>query len=301
MVGLLSLLLSQTSPRSSSWRPRELKASVVASALPWLVACTIATLARGDSSLAKPFYSTEAPPFSFVSDMPMTNAVDLRDELLQLQHHLAKTLGLERPRGRIVIFLSRDRNTHEQWIRRFLPHLPHGADQRDGLFLLRRGQPYLFLYWGEHYLSSLRHEFVHVLLHHNFPDIPLWLDEGLAVFHETGREDGWHPQWVAALAEQHQRGWSPDLARLEKLTTMTQLHPQDYREAWSWVHWLLVGNPNGHQKLRDYFQLLSTTKKRPRFTAFLSISSARRQQLWLEHFGWSPHLAPKAAGMIPQK
>jgi hypothetical protein len=104
--------------------------------------------------------------------------------------------------------------------------------------------------------QDLRHELTHALLHSVLKDVPLWLDEGLAEYFEVGPEQqGINPRHLDSL----RRGIiSTDLARLEQLSTVQQMSPSEYREAWAWVHLMMRGNPEGRAVLIGYLQQLRT-------------------------------------------
>ena len=50
----------------------------------------------------------------------------------------------------------------------------------------------------------------------------------------------------------------PDLAKLEKLTLVSQMERPQYREAWAWVHFMLHSKPESKAVLLSYLQQLRT-------------------------------------------
>jgi hypothetical protein len=73
------------------------------------------------------------------------------------------------------------------------------------------------------------------------PNLPLWLDEGLAEYFEVGRgRRGVNRAHVDYLLAQLAVGsWRPDLPRLERLAVAGDMTQLDYAESWLWVHYLL--------------------------------------------------------------
>jgi hypothetical protein len=85
--------------------------------------------------------------------------------------------------------------------------------------------------------------------------LPLWLDEGLAEYFETPIDtiDAQH-EHLARIPEDLKEGWIPDLSHLESLTSIHQMSPRDYREAWAWVHLMLSNEMPGSSPLLDYLK-----------------------------------------------
>jgi tetratricopeptide (TPR) repeat protein len=116
----------------------------------------------------------------------------------------------------------------------FLP----GPDRRRMLFAERRGRTQ----------SVAQHEFTHALLEASLPELPLWLNEGLAEYWSTFRADG--GKAIAGTPVQDHLEWLQrnDLMPLDRLFAITQASP-DYHEgdrrgtfyaqSWALVHLLL--------------------------------------------------------------
>jgi hypothetical protein len=90
------------------------------------------------------------------------------------------------------------------------------------------------------------------------PNLPLWLDEGLAEYFEVPRGfRGLNRPHLEQLLGQLQRGqWQADLARLERLSRPFDMTQQQYAESWAWVHLLLEGGPEYRVLLQQYLQQL---------------------------------------------
>ena len=76
-------------------------------------------------------------------------------------------------------------------------------------------------------------------------NLPLWIDEGLAEYHEVPRgTHGFHPQHMAELNKLAKEGrWKPDIRRLEEFRSPAEMTETDYAESWAWMHWLLETEP----------------------------------------------------------
>ena len=76
------------------------------------------------------------------------------------------------------------------------------------------------------------------------PDVPLWLDEGIAEYFEfSDLPGGINRSHVEHLRQAVVNGWEPDLPRLERLIDLWQVKQIDYRESWLWVHFCLHHSP----------------------------------------------------------
>jgi tetratricopeptide (TPR) repeat protein len=113
--------------------------------------------------------------------------------------------------------------------------------------------------------STIYHEYFHLLLTVNLGDIPLWLNEGLASFWST-TEIWANDVRIGGADRDH-----VELLRREPMLPLPVLfavnhdspHYKDadkalvfYAQSWAFVHYLLVGNSLGKQKLSHYLTLL---------------------------------------------
>jgi len=114
-------------------------------------------------------------------------------------------------------------------------------------------------------LHSIRHEYVHRVLHDNYAHLPLWLDEGLAEFYGAfHRVDG--EARIGDPITDHIR-W----LRENPLIPLPQLFAIDHRskdyhegvrqgvfyaESWALTHYLLLGNPERRPQLSRMFALM---------------------------------------------
>jgi cytochrome c-type biogenesis protein CcmH/NrfG len=110
------------------------------------------------------------------------------------------------------------------------------------------------------------HEYLHDVLANNYPDLPLWLNEGLAEYYSTFEVAGsdakiglpipLHVYWLLDNA----------MIPLEKLVEMDQ-SARDYNEgnrrgvfyaeSWALVHYLLTGPPERRQQAAQYLRDLA--------------------------------------------
>ncbi len=173
----------------------------------------------------------------------------LLEDLVNNRRVITETLELPECDEPIDVYLFRDEKRYRRYLRRFLPSLP----DRRAFFVKDDTSLQVYAHWGDRVAEDLRHEVTHGYLHSVVPDVPLWLDEGLAEYFEVGLgQRGRNRPHILALASRFRRGkWRPDLARLEKLNSGPSLSQGDYAEAWLWTHYLLESSKENRQMVRD--------------------------------------------------
>lgn len=146
--------------------------------------------------------------------------------------------------------------------------------QRRAYFLQTAHHLRVYASWTYDIGIDLRHELTHGYLHSVRPNIPLWLDEGLAEYFETPRaERGRHADHLAHLAELHRSGkLNLDLDRLEQSRDPASFEQRDYAMSWLWVAFLL-SHPDKSDVLAQYFRDLPTEGSN-----FPSLSSQLKQR-----------------------
>jgi hypothetical protein len=118
----------------------------------------------------------------------------------------------------------------------------------------------VYAHWGDRVAEDLRHEVAHGYLHSVIPNLPLWLDEGLAEYFEVPRgNNGLNRPHVIELANRLSSGWRPDLRRLEALSSVGEMTQMHYAESWLWVHFLLETSRDRQELLCTYLTRLRST------------------------------------------
>ncbi len=144
----------------------------------------------------------------------------------------------------------------------------HGAS----FFVKNDTELKVFAHWGDFVGEDLRHEVTHGYLHAVVPEIPLWLDEGLAEYFEVPRgRNGFHRDHIFFLTQQARSDeWRPNLQRLEALTDAAGLTQADYAESWLWVHYMLETRPELRKLLQDQLARLRMTGETRALSEYLS-------------------------------
>jgi len=197
-------------------------------------------------------YTVVRQPLVLHSDFPLPSHHRLLEDLTARRADLGRTLELPNSDEPVHVYLFDDPQGFEAFFRRQYPDLP----QRRALFIETDTRLTVYAQWGDRVAEDLRHEVAHAYLHAVVPNLPLWLDEGLAEYFEVPRgREGRHPAHLELLAAMiRDRRWQPDLRRLEHLTQALAMSQEDYAECWAWVHFLLHAHPVHAALLRGYLK-----------------------------------------------
>jgi len=186
------------------------------------------------------------------SDSPLPRHHRLLEELRALRTTVSTKLQLPISDEPIHVYLFSTADKFEAFFRTYHPTLP----RRRAFFVETDTRLSAYAYWGDRVAEDLRHEVVHGYLHAVVPNLPLWLDEGLAEYFEVPRGmDGVNRPHVQQLVAQGV-DWRPDIVRLEQLTTTAEMTQLDYAESWAWVHLMLETSPQNRTVLQSYLQSL---------------------------------------------
>jgi Protein of unknown function (DUF1570) len=200
---------------------------------------------------------------------------------LRLQRTLLSTkLALPTSDEPIHVYLFPTSERLESYLRVHYPTLP----KRRAFFVESDTRLSVFAYWGDRVAEDLRHEVAHGYLHSVVPNLPLWLDEGLAEYFEVARgQSGLNLAHLELLTGNPAPTWRPDLARLEHLRDSTGMSQAEYAQSWAWVHFLLETSPERLEILRGYLQALAKSQAREPLWQQIKRTDPQCEQHLLEH------------------
>ncbi len=173
----------------------------------------------------------------------------LLDELVVQRGDVSQQLGLPTSDEPIHVYLFDSSDRFSAFMRLHYPDFP----SRRAFFVESDTRLAVYAHWGDRVAEDLRHEVSHGYLHAVAPNIPLWIDEGLAEYFEVPRGSaGVNRPHVEALMKRLNGGWRPDIARLESLVSAGEMQQLDYAESWGWAHWMLKTTPQRRDLLRNF-------------------------------------------------
>ncbi len=203
--------------------------------------------------------------FHVFSDTRVDREAPIWKELESLPERVESALGLPHRPTAFRVYLLRSRTRYQSVVAR---RFPDGIDRR-ALYIADGDRHEIFVYRHLEFVTDLRHEAVHAVLHAALPYLPLWLDEGLAAYFETppGQSPASHPyrrrlRWDWILRRR------PDLRRLEQIDDPMKLSAADYRECWGWTFFLL-SHPETRDVLQQYLRSITEGQPPGRFSEFL--------------------------------
>ncbi|MHC4399322.1 MAG: DUF1570 domain-containing protein [Planctomycetota bacterium] len=184
------------------------------------------------------------------SDFALPAKHRLLEELNARRTDLRDRLDVPLSDEPIDVYLFRDADRFAGFIRLHYPDFP----PRRAYFLKTDTRLQVYAQWCDQVAEDLRHEVTHGYLHSVVPNVPLWLDEGLAEYFESPRGSrGMNRRHLSQLAQRLAEGpWQPDLKRLERLARPFDITQDQYAESWAWVHFLLEGAPRHRTLLPEY-------------------------------------------------
>ncbi len=226
-----------------------------------------------------------AGPFLCHADFSLESYQSLLTELTRLQDDVVRELQVRPTQEPVHVYLFAKSSTYKKYLSYYFP----GAPPRPALFIKERGPGMVFAHGGGDLAVDLRHEATHAVLHGALPMVPLWLDEGLAEYFEVSPEarayDNPHlgpvrrALWIKGV---------PPMERLEDLKQLEQMGAAQYREAWSWVHFMLHGPPEARDELTRFLQDIAALTPPGNLSQRLRRRLPDLERQYLDHFrGWS--------------
>lgn len=214
------------------------------------MACVGCQLLRKDKHWDPFPYEEPCGQLVIHSDAPLTGQQRLVEELVAQREWINSRLGLTPSDKPIHVYLYADEAEYYKFLNLRFPEMA----TRRAIFVGTSTDLTVYAHRGDQVAVDLRHEVAHGYLHSALPNLPLWVDEGLAEYFEVGRGlRGYNEAHVDMLTKQAVAGtWQPDLTRLEALTSAANMTQQDYAEAWAWVHYLLESEHGKADVLTGY-------------------------------------------------
>lgn len=174
--------------------------------------------------------------FCFHADFDVKTQQGLVEELQRLRNDLHESLGIRINSETIHMVLFSNSRSYKEYLQEYFPDLP----DRRAMYIKRRGPGMVFAYRNREMDIDLRHETTHALLNASLAYLPLWLDEGIAEYFEVVANDrfnrGGH---LAAIKFNALLRQVPELSHLENISDLADMSAANYRDAWSWVHFLM--------------------------------------------------------------
>ncbi len=223
-------------------------------------------------------------PFNIQATFSLAKYEKLFNELPDLQREITRTLGVRPTAAPVNVYLFSNEDQYRAYVTRKFPKVPY----RTALFVVEGKQPSVYTFEKADMDIDLRHECTHALLHGSMPEVPLWLDEGLAKYFEVPASQRAfdHPyfddmKWKWSL----RLGMVRPIESLEERKNLSELDTADYRNAWAWVHFMMHGPEAAHAVLVNniaYYQASATPPSK--FSVQLAEAVPNPTEKMIQHF-----------------
>ena len=222
--------------------------------------------------MSKDWSQTKTPNFTAVSNAP-ANTVRTILERLEIFHSSVFTEFLKNndtKKDPVLVYIFRDESSFS----RFKPRDEKGEKRQNvgGYFLSNPDMSLIVLprYQEDASLNVIFHEYYHYLAHRVLPDLPPWLNEGLAEFYSSSEFDPKKGESLIGkvipqrLQQLRQGILLPLEQMLARESAMKILYGKDsqkislfYARSWLLVHYLLLGhNGSRSDRILDYLNSL---------------------------------------------
>ncbi|PHS16974.1 MAG: hypothetical protein COA78_03265 [Blastopirellula sp.] len=196
-------------------------------------------------------------PFIVHANFSMDRVPKLATELSELQTEVSQKLEIQLAQEPIYVYLFAHEASYRDYMKRYFPGVPF----RRALFIKNNGPGMVFAYRSPDFEVDLRHECTHALLHSVLPELPLWLDEGIAEYFEVGKQaEPIRKNYVASIKRDLNLGKVHNISELAAMTKLEQMGESEYRDCWAWVQFLLDGPRQQNRLLQRYLNQLALKK-----------------------------------------
>ncbi len=216
------------------------------------------------------------------ADFVPTDYEPLFEELMRLRDQVATQLDIRKSEESIDVYLFSQKSIYERYMRQYFPKLT----PRRAMFIKSNSPGNVFAYVSPSLAIDLRHETTHALLHSSLPMVPLWLDEGIAEYFEVPKSQRERGNPYANVTRRDLKWRRPmPVAQLEQLETLEKMGSKEYRQAWSWVHFMLHGPQPARDALREYLHSVQRHEPPPALSQLLSRKLGSPERALAQHFG----------------
>ena len=259
-----------------------IQSTLVAASLLWILVALSGCSTANKKLVTLPSQSIlETGQLVVHSDFYIPSKHRLIDELNARRRDISDQLLLPSSNEPINVFVFETEDEYNEYMHREHPQFP----QRRAFFVKNDTELKIYAWWGQRVGEDLRHEVTHGYLHSVVPNLPLWLDEGLAEYYETSRgTHGLNKPHVYLLNEAFRRDeWEPDLDSLESLTDPASMTQIQYAECWLWIHLLLEGDNRCPKVLQDQLARLRMSAESERMSQFIDRELKDKELLLIRH------------------
>jgi hypothetical protein len=236
-------------------------------------------------------------PFHFHSDKPLDDIDAIIAEIKSLPNQLASTIHVKPNAELIHVVVMNSEEKFQRYIRHYFPTAPI----RRALFIKDRGPGIVFTHRHAEMLIDLRHECTHALLQDQLPNLPLWMDEGIAEYFEVSNSQNYcNRTHLESIRWQTRLGYVPSITDLGRLDDVGHMAADDYRDSWAWIHFLMHHSEASKSALIEYLHDLQRGATAGVFAHRLQRAVPNWRDAFINHFQQFPSDATAEIKLVSQ-
>jgi hypothetical protein len=219
--------------------------------------------------------------FHFYGDRPLGEAKKWAEHLEELAGRMAKDLKLVGADEPIAVMVLANQEILDRYLERYFPEV----GGRRSIFLRHQDRNQVFVCRHPGLVEDLRHEVCHALLHLSVPNLPVWIDEGIAEYYEVPNDlEALHPVHGSRIAWLVRLGHAPSLKAMERDSFDPGSSSGSYGDAWGWIHFLMTHSEVSRQVLVDHLAAMHTGIDRSTLHQRLEQSLGNPRLAFLRHY-----------------
>ncbi len=219
--------------------------------------------------------------FRFLGDRPLGEAKQWAEHLEELAGRMARELELARADAPIAVMVLGNQQILDRYLERYYPEV----GGRRSLFLRHQDRSQVFVCRHPGLVEDLRHEVCHALLHLSVPNLPVWIDEGIAEYYEVPDDsEALHPVHGSRIAWLVRLGHAPSLKAMEQDSFDPGSSTGSYGDAWGWIHFLMTHSEVSRRVLVDHLAAMHAGDDRSTLHQRLERSLGNPRLAFLRHY-----------------
>ncbi|MFN5467351.1 MAG: hypothetical protein ACK5AM_04470 [Pirellulaceae bacterium] len=219
--------------------------------------------------------------FHFHGDRPLGEAKQWAEHLEELAGRMEKELELVGADEPIAVMVLANQQILDRYLKRYFPEV----GGRRSIFLRHQDRSQVFVCRHPGLVEDLRHEVCHALLHLSIPNLPVWIDEGIAEYYEVQESsEALHPVHGSRIAWLVRLGHAPSLKAMERDSFDPGSSSGSYGDAWGWIHFLMTHSEASRRVLVDHLAAMHAGNDRSTLHQRLEQSLGNPRLEFLRHY-----------------
>ncbi len=219
--------------------------------------------------------------FHFHGDRPLGEAKQWAEHLEELAGRMEKELELVGADEPIAVMVLANQQILDRYLKRYFPEV----GGRRSIFLRHQDRSQVFVCRHPGLVEDLRHEVCHALLHLSIPNLPVWIDEGIAEYYEVQESsEALHPVHGSRIAWLVRLGHAPSLKAMERDSFDPGSSSGSYGDAWGWIHFLMTHSEASRRVLVDHLAAMHAGNDRSTLHQRLEQSLGNPRLEFLSHY-----------------